>query len=108
MVGCKTRLEKDLVGNWRECYEGCSILSLRPDHTFSERFDEENSTDTYYSGTWSIEGDQLVTRITWAMEMFKELVGQENRVIIAEFRRNSFVTASLEDKSAKISYKWVH
>ena len=101
LAGCGPRLEKNLAGNWRSCSDegGCGIITLKPDHTFSERFDREDSKDTYRSGTWRLEGDQLVLHSTWYMEPFHELIGQEDRLIVSEFRRDAFVTTTEIDKT---------
>jgi hypothetical protein len=107
-AGCGPRLENNLAGNWRSCLDGggCGIITLKSDHTFSERFDRENSSETYRSGTWRLEGDQLVLHITWAMEPFQGLIGQEDRQIISEFRRDAFVTKTAVD-TTPVAFKRV-
>src|SRR5437763_1693481 len=65
-------LERKFVGVWQSgcSIDICTITTLRSDHSFSVKFDEKDSS-TSYSGTWRVEGDQLIAHVTAADKVMR-------------------------------------
>ena len=105
LIGCQPRLERELVGEWLSgcSIDVCTITTLKADRTFSEKFDEKDSSDRQ-SGTWRVEGDQLIMHVTWADKVLQDTVGKDVRVVISEFQHDIFVGALADDR--KKSQPW--
>ena len=110
LTACGPALEKKLVGEWMSgcSIDICTITTLKPDHTFSERFDEKDAPDPNYSGTWHVDGDQLVMHVTWAAHSLQDIVGKDLRLIISEFEDKKFVATPLEDRTKPLSWERLH
>jgi hypothetical protein len=99
-------LERKLLGKWSGCsVDICSVTTLRPDHTFSERF-VGFDTDSY-SGTWRVERDQLVLHITWVDENLKDMLGKDMRLIISDLQSDKLMATLAEDKRKALPWKRV-
>jgi hypothetical protein len=101
-IGCRPALEKQIVGEWLSgcSIDICTITTLRPDHTFSQRFDQKNLSDPVVSGTWRTEGNQLVLHITWQHELKRvpSAVGSDLRYIISDVQHDTFIATFAETK----------
>src|SRR5882724_11611481 len=93
LASCRPALEKQLVGEWLSgcSIDICTVTTLNADRTFSDRFDEKDSPDPSYSGTWRVEGDQLVMHVTWANKALQDIVGKDLRLIVSEFQPKKFI-----------------
>jgi hypothetical protein len=80
---------------------------LKPDHTFSEKFEEKDYPDSY-SGSWRIEGNQLVLHVTWADKDLQDMVGKDTHLIISEFQPDTFVATLASDRSRTGPWKRLH
>jgi len=109
LTACQPSLEKQLVGEWLSgcSIDTCTITTLKADRTFSEKFDEKDSSDSY-SGTWRVEGDQLIMHVTWADKVLQDIVGKNMRVVISEFHHDSFVGALADDRRKSQPWKRLH
>ncbi|MEY2519617.1 MAG: hypothetical protein QOF24_1376 [Verrucomicrobiota bacterium] len=109
LVGCRRPLDQQLVGEW---LSGCSIdiciiTALKPDHTFSQRFDQKDLAEPVLSGSWRIEGDQLVLRVTWEMQSKKisSVVGRDLRYAISHVQPDSLVATFLDAQEDSVHWK---
>src|SRR6266581_1975263 len=84
LAACRPALEKKLFGEWLSgcSIDICTLTTLSADHTFSERFDEKDSPGDICSGTWRVEGDQLVMHVAWANKSLNDIVDKDMRFII--------------------------
>jgi hypothetical protein len=112
LSACRPSLEKQLVGEWLSgcSIDICTITTLKVDHTFSERFDEKDLADPILSGTWRVEGDQLVLHVTWELEGKKtqSVVGKDLRLTISDFHGDKLSATLAEDKNKTLPWKRLH
>lgn len=110
LTACRPALEKQLVGEWVSgcSIDVCTITTLNADHTFSDRFDERDFTEPVYSGTWRVEGDQLVMHATWANNSLQDITGKNFRLIVSQFERNKFVATSTDGKMKPLTWERHH
>jgi len=107
---CRSSFDKQLVGEWLSgcSIDICTITMLKADHTFSERFDEKDFPDPNYSGTWRVDGDQLVMHVTWADKSLQHIVGKDLRLIVSEFQPKKFVATPAEDRTKPLTWERRH
>ena len=110
LTACRPALEKKLVGEWMSgcSIDICTVTTLKADHTFSERFDEKDVPGRNYSGTWRVEGDQLVMHVTWAAQSLQDIVGKDLRLIVSAFEDKKFVATPLEDRTKPHAWERRH
>jgi hypothetical protein len=91
LLACgRTSLERKLIGAWSGCsIDICSTLTFRPDHTMASRFDGADSDS--YSGTWSVEGREVVIHVQQASPGSTDTVGKDLRWIVFDIQKDSFV-----------------
>jgi hypothetical protein len=103
LSSCRPALERKLVGAWSGCsIDICSVTTLRPDHSFSERF-VGFDTDSY-SGSWRVEREQLVLHIAWADENLKDMLGKDMRLIISDLQNHKLVATLADDKKKALPW----
>ena len=106
LSGCRPALEKKLIGAWSGCsIDVCSITTLKPDHTFSERFEDTDSPS--YSGTLRAERDQLVLHISWADRNLQDMLGKEMRLIISDLQKDKLVVTLADDQKKALPWRRV-
>jgi hypothetical protein len=110
LSGCRPALEKNLIGEWMSgcSIDICTLTTLNADHTFSDRFDEKRSPEPSYSGTWRVEGDQLIMHVTWADKALQDIVGKDLRLIVSEFQQKKFVATPTEDRTKPVTWERRH
>jgi hypothetical protein len=108
--GCRPALEKNLIGEWMSgcSIDICTLTTLNADHTFSDRFDEKGFPEPSYSGTWPVEGDQLIMHVTWADKALRDIVGKDLRLIVSEFQQKKFVATPTEDRTKPVTWERRH
>lgn len=94
------------MGEWESgcSIDICTITTLRPDHTFSVRFDEKGSSDSY-SGTWRIDDDQLVAHVTAADKVLQDIVGKDLRLTMSDFHHDRFMATLAVDEKETFPWK---
>jgi hypothetical protein len=109
ITACSRSPDNKFVGDWQsDCSaDVCTTTSLRADHTFSIKHDEKYSTASY-SGTWRIEGDQLIGHVTAADEPLQEMIGKDFRVTIADFHGDTFRVILPYESSSSAIWKRIH
>jgi hypothetical protein len=110
LTGCRPALEKKLVGEWLSgcSIDICTLTMLSTDHTFSQRFDEKDFPPPNFSGTWRIEGDQLVLHVAWANKSLNDILGKDMRFIISEFDEKKFVATPTEGPTKPVTWERRH
>ena len=105
----QSSLDRNLVGSWNSgcSIDVCTITTLKPDHTFSERFDEKGYSDSY-TGTWRVEDHHLILHILWAADGLQDIVRKDQRLLISQFERDSFVATLAEDATKSLPWKRRH
>src|SRR5215467_8186541 len=102
----RSSLERQLLGSWSSCsIDVRSVTSLRPDHTFSERFVGSNADS--YSGTWRVEGNQLVLKISSTDENLKDKLGTEIRLIVSNLQNDNLVATLADNQKKALPWKRV-
>jgi hypothetical protein len=102
LVACgRASLERKLIGAWSGCsIDICSTNTFRSDHTMGSRFDGDDSDS--YSGTWRVEGDQVVIHVLQAGPGASDIVGKDLLWIIVDIQKDGFVTGY--DKEHKLTW----
>ena len=106
--------ETKLIGDWSiprgnvndngviDINTGFDINTLKADHTFSQTsLPTQAPPARVLSGTWLVEGDQLVMKFTWAHPTMQDMVGQELRLVISDLQPNKFVSANAQNEKQK-------
>ena len=106
--------ESKLVGDWSnprshvsedgvaDTTHGFDITSLKADHTFSQTAHPVEAPPAHVlSGSWRVEGDQLVMKFTWAHPTMQEMVGQQLRLVISELQSDKFVLANAQNQKQR-------
>jgi hypothetical protein len=102
-------LDRKLIGEWQSgcSIDICTIARLNVDHTFSVKFDEKDSS-TSYSGTWRVEGDQLIAHVTAADKVLQDIVGKDFRIIVSNFQHDTFVATIADEHRTSQPWKRLH
>ena len=109
LSACSPPLEKKLIGEWITCsIDVCTIMALNADRTFSDRFDEKDLRGDICSGTWRVDGDQLVLHLTHADKVLRDAVGKDVRFLISQFQHARFVATSTEDSQRPVTWERRH
>jgi hypothetical protein len=100
-------MERKLVGEWLSgcSIDICSVTKLNADRTFSNRFDEKDFPEPNYSGTWHVEGDQLVMHVSWADKPLQDIIGKDLRLIVSAFQQKKFVAISAEHRTKAVTWE---
>jgi hypothetical protein len=81
---------------------GFDITSFKADHTFSQTAHPVEAPPAHVlSGSWRVEGDQVVMKFTWAHPTMQEMVGQELRLVISDLQRNKFLSANAQNQNQR-------
>ena len=81
---------------------GFDSTSFKADHTFSQTAHPVDAPPAHVlSGSWRVEGDQLVMKFTWAHPTMQEMVSQELRLVISNLQRNKFVSANAQNQNQR-------
>jgi hypothetical protein len=110
MSACDRKsLDRKVVGEWQSgcSIDVCTITTLKADHSFSVRFDQKNSAESY-SGAYSVEGDQLVAHVTAADKALQDIIGKDFRIVVADFHQDSFVAILVDDHRTSQLWKHLH
>ena len=107
LAACRPALETKLVGEWLSgcSIDVCTITTLNADRTFSQKFDEKDLPNEVCSGTWRVDHDQLVLRVTRADKVLHDLLDKDVRFIISEFQHDRFIATSTEDKTKPLTWE---
>jgi hypothetical protein len=99
-VGCgRSSLERHLIGAWSGCsIDICSTMTFGADHTFSDRFDGEDSDS--YSGVWRVEGRQIVIHVLQDRSPDSN-IGKDLRWTVFDIRPESFIAGYDEQHQFK-------
>jgi len=91
--------EQQVVGKWRSCgTTGCTICWIRPDRTF-----QNNSATTgalSYLGTWRIEGNELLMRISRANDR-PRMVNRTMTFVVTDINDREMHTTFLRGDTRK-------
>lgn len=90
-VACgRSSLERQLIGAWSGCsIDICSTMTFGADHTFSDRFDGEDSDS--YSGTWRLDGRSIIIHVDKADPGAADMIGKDLKWIIFDLKKDSMV-----------------
>ena len=84
---------------------GFDLTTFKADHTFSQVSHHTNLPPAHVlSGSWHVEGQQLVLKFTWAHRSMQDMVGQELRLIISEVQPDHFISANTQNQKQKIPW----
>ncbi len=116
-IGCSrvSSSEAKLIGEWSiptgdvddngayPSNRGFELTTFKADHTFSQVSHHTDLPPAHVlSGSWHLEGQQLVLKFTWAHRSMQDMVGQELRLIISDVQPDHFIEANAQNQKQKI------